>query len=248
MGVSDLIEKADILAQLQRDILPLQGYKPLPTGNRMNISLGPVNSSFPNSSFPLGAIHEFQSQSNEEAAASTGFVAGLLSHLMRDGGACFWISRTRRIFPPALKTFGIEPERIIFVHSDRANDLLWVMEEGLKCRGLSAVVGEIPELSFTASRRLQLAVEQSRVTGFMIRQHHRQLKPIASVCRWRISPLPTELEEGMPGVGFPRWNVELEKVRNGKTGKWQMEWAEGQFNIIHPSHQATIVALKTKVG
>jgi protein ImuA len=36
----------------------------------------------------------------------------------------------------------------------------------------------------------------------------------------------------MPGVGFPRWNVNLLKVRNGKPGSWEIEWAENQFQEI----------------
>ena len=31
-------------------------------------------------------------------------------------------------------------------------------------------------------------------------------------------PLRCELEDGMPGVGVPRWNVELLKISNGKPG------------------------------
>jgi protein ImuA len=241
-------ERADILARLQKEILPLQGYKPMPGGNRTNIDLGAANAAFPNACFPLGAVHEFQSQSPEQTAASAGFVAAMISHLAKNGEAIFWISRVRRIFPPALKSFGIEPDRVIFINAGNDNDLLWVMEEGLKCKGLAAVVGEIAEISFTASRRLQLAVEQSRVTGFLIRQHHRLIKPIASVCRWRISHLPSEFEDGMPGVGFPRWNVALEKVRNGKPGEWQMEWSEGRFNLMDMPVPAIERELNIKVG
>ena len=36
----------------------------------------------------------------------------------------------------------------------------------------------------------------------------------------------------MPGVGFPRWNVELLKVRNGKPCTWELEWSEGQFKTV----------------
>jgi protein ImuA len=35
----------------------------------------------------------------------------------------------------------------------------------------------------------------------------------------------------LPGVGFPKWNVELLKVRNGKPGSWQVEWAAGKFRL-----------------
>jgi protein ImuA len=37
----------------------------------------------------------------------------------------------------------------------------------------------------------------------------------------------------MPGVGFPRWSVELIKVRNGKTGSWQVEWMGRKFRHVN---------------
>ena len=103
------------------------------------------------------------------------------------------------------------------------------MEEALKCEGLVAVIAEMPEINFTASRRLQLAVEQSRVTGFIIRCNPRSLNITACVTRWKIISLPSMLPEDMPGVGFPRWNVELLKVRNGRPGTWNIEWKAGRF-------------------
>ena len=106
------------------------------------------------------------------------------------------------------------------------------MEEALKCDSLSAVVGDMKELSFTNSRRLQLAVERSQVTGFILRNNPRNLNTTACVSRWKITPLPGESAEDLPGVGFPRWNVELLKVRNGKPGSWQIEFAGGRFRLI----------------
>ena len=106
------------------------------------------------------------------------------------------------------------------------------MEEALKCTGIAAVIGDMQELSFTNSRRLQLAVEQSQVTGFVFRRNPRHLDTTACVTRWKISSLPSELKEGMPGVGFPRWNVELLKVRNGRPGKWQIECVAGSFRQV----------------
>ena len=108
------------------------------------------------------------------------------------------------------------------------------MEEALKCEGLAAVIGEIKELSFTDSRRLQLAVEQSQVTGFVLRNNPRSVNTTACITRWKISSLHSELSSGMPGVGFPRWNVDLVKVRNGKPGNWQIEWVAGKFRHITP--------------
>src|SRR6266705_2992833 len=156
--------KADIIARLRRDLLPLQGFKPV-SGTNENVGLGQINHSFPNASFPIGAIHEFISAAKEDSTATAGFIAAVLGKLMKNGGASLWIGSSHTVFPPALKFFDVDPEKIIFIDLRREKDVMWAMEEALKCDGLVAVVVEMPELSFTASRRFQLAVEQSRVTG-----------------------------------------------------------------------------------
>ena len=109
------------------------------------------------------------------------------------------------------------------------------MEEALKCKGLSAVIGEMPELSFTTSRRLQLAVEQSQVTGFILRNNPKNINTTACVTRWKISSLPSQLAGGMPGVGFPRWNVALLKVRNGYPANWDIELFAGRMKLVTTS-------------
>jgi protein ImuA len=231
--------KADIIAQLQKDILPLQGYKPVAGSNGFDAGLGFIKNAFPNATFPLGAIHEFFCSGPEDISASEGFISGILSNIMKKGGISVWIG-PGMVFPPALKAFGIEPDNIIFVTLQKEKEVLWAMEEALKCEGLASVIAETPELSFTASRRFQLAVERSRVTGFVIRRNPKNLAT-ACITRWKITPLPTEAQDGLPGIGFPRWNVELLKVRNGTPGKWQLEWAGGRFR-----HAYKLVAINSE--
>jgi protein ImuA len=224
--------RKNIAAQLQKDILQLEGYKPLSAMQKPIEGLEIIESSFPDNIFPTGAIHEFLSFYPEHAAASAGFIGGLLDVLMKQGGICLWVSSTRRLFPAALKMFGLEPDKIVFVDAQRDKDVLWATEEGLKCKGISAVVAEVRELTFMQSRRLQLAVETSKVTGFILRTDLGRLCTTACVSRWQITPMPSMLEEGMPGVGYPRWQVELQKVRNGKPGKWIVEWSANKFTVI----------------
>ncbi len=236
--------KADIIARLRRDILPLQGFKTILNNTDVDAGLGPMKNAFPNHTFPLGAVHEFICSSLEEAAVTHGFINGLLAPLMQKGGACMWIGNSQNIFPPALKSFGIAPDRIIFIEVQKEKEILWTIEEALKCEGLAAVIGEIKELSFTASRRLQLAVEQSRVTGFIVRHNSRNLNTTACLTRWKISSLPSELEDNMPGVGFPRWKVDLQKIRNGQPGSWQIEFVEGRFRHVYKT--VSLPALQKK--
>lgn len=224
--------KPDIIAQLQRDILPLQGLKKIHGNMDMHIGLGPIKNAFPNNEFPLGAIHEFISTNEENMAASKLFISTIVAALMKDGSASIWIGNTKNIFPPALASFGIAPEKMIFISLKKEKEILWAMEEALKCEGLAAVIAETKELNFTASRRLQLAVEQSRVTGFLLRHNPASFSTTACVTRWLIAPIPGQLKDGMPGVGFPRWKVELLKVRNGKPGSWQVECIASKLKVI----------------
>lgn len=221
-------EKATIISQLQKDILLLQGFKPA-NGDGVDIGLGPITEAFPNATFPLGAIHEFLSGGHEMAAASSGFIAGLLAPLMGSGGTSLWISASRKLLPPALISFGIQPDRFIFIDLQNEKHVLWAMEEALKCGALTSVVGEMREISFTASRRLQLAVEQSQVTGFILRNNPKNLNTTACVSRWKITPLPSASVDELPGVGFPQWKVELLRIRNGKAGSWEIQWQGGRF-------------------
>jgi protein ImuA len=221
--------KKDIINQLQKNILLWQGFAPPPAGMAKGIGLGPLESAFPNGVFPKGTIHEMICPTPEQAAATGGFMAGILASLMQQGGACLWISTFRKLFPPSLMAFNVEPDRVVFIDVQREKDVLWAMEEALKCGGLAAVIAEVREISFAQSRRLQLAVESSKVTGFLLRSDPRKLGTTTCVARWQITSLPSEPEDELPGVGFPRWQVDLLRVRNGNPGSWKLEWADGGF-------------------
>ena len=221
-------KKVDIVAALQSDILRMQGHKPA-NGTALDFGLGPIVEAFPDRTFPLGAVHEFMSDGMENATATSGFIAGLLAPLMNSGGTCLWISSARTLFPPALRGFGLQPERLIFVDLHKERDVIRAMDDALKCGALVAVVGEMQDITFATSRRLQLAVEQSRVTGFVLRRNSVAIKTTACVSRWKITSLPSISIDDLPGIGFPQWRVELLRIRNGKCGSWNVKWMQGRF-------------------
>ena len=224
--------KQEIISKLRQDMIRWEGFRPSLPGTNNDLGLGPVATALPDGIFPTGAIHEFISNSPEGTAACGGFIAGLVQKLLSNGGACLWISYTRRIYPPALKLFGVDPDRVIFIDVPVQKDVLWVTEEALKCEGVATVICETKDLSFTESQRLQLAVEKSHVTGFILRKDVKKANTTACVTRWQIRPARSQLRTGMPGVGYPRWQVELLKVRNGRPGSWIVEWKKQNFQTV----------------
>lgn len=241
-----LASPTHIIEQLRKEILSLQGFASTAREQDLCTGLGPINDAFPNHNFPLTAVHEFIAAASEDRASTCGFIAGILSTIMRRRGVVLWIGSKLQVFPHAFRSFGIDPDKIIFIAPEKEKDVLWTIEESLKCEGLSAVVGEVYGLSFDVSRRLQLAVERSHITGFII---NRNIKSVANTCvsRWKVSSLPSEDFDKMPGVGFPRWNIELLKVRNGRTGRWQVEWISGKFRFISKT-KAIDIGERRKTG
>jgi protein ImuA len=242
--------RSDIVKQLSHDILELQGFKQTGAAQE-RLSLGNIDRAFPHGKFPLGAVHEFLSSGSEESAATSGFIAALLGSLMEQNGLSLWISQSRKLFPSALPYFGLQPDKFIFVDLPSKIHALWACEEALKCSALTAVVAELSDLDFTFSRRLQLAVEQSRVTGFIIRHHQKKLSTTAAVSRWKIIPLPSYTVDKLPGVGFPQWKVELLRVRNGMPGAWTAVWTCNSLmirDIPSSSHLDVSAEVRQKAG
>jgi protein ImuA len=219
--------KQELIKSLKHEMLQIQGVNY--SKESVRLGLGPLESAFPNAIFPTAALHEFIIAEPEHAAACGGFLAGILNVLMKHKGTCIWISRSRKLFPAALKAFGLQPERVIFIDLESEREVLWVMEEALKCKELVAVVAEVKEITFSQSRRLQLALENSKVTGFVLRTDAERISTTTCVARWKISPIESEQVEGLPGVGFPRWNIELLRVKNGIPGTYQLSWIDGKF-------------------
>lgn len=156
-------------------------------------------------------------------AAATAFV---LACLPRDKKApVLWVQdrasrlENGRVYGPALK--GVTLLRVEVSH---ARDVLWAMEEGAACAGLSAVVGEVhgapPVLDFTATKRLAMRAEASGVPVWLIRSGEAEGLSAARE-RWRIGALPSEMHpHNAAAPGAPVWEAELFRARGRSPGTW----------------------------
>lgn len=159
-------------------------------------------------------------------AAATGFV---LSCLPDTGGPVMWVQdhmsrrENGRLYGAALAQFGFKG-KVLWVDVSNPRDVLWAMEEGAGCAGLSAVVGEIhgaPEvLSFTATKRLALRAEASGVPLWLIRSgDHGALS--AARERWRVASLPSRVHPyNVQAPGDALWEAELFRARGRAPGTW----------------------------
>jgi protein ImuA len=149
-----------------------------------------------------------------------------------------WCLPRPDLYGPGLAAHGLDPGRVVMVWAPHDAEILWAMEEGLRAPGIVAVVGEVGALPAVASRRLQLAAERSGATAFLLRRWRdggqaacERALPNAAVTRWRIAALPSRPFRDEPGVGPPRWRVELLRCRSGEPACWEMEVPDATDNV-----------------
>lgn len=144
---------------------------------------------------------------------------------------------------------GLPPDlqrRLIHVAAATPEDALFALEEGLKCRDVACVIGEIAgnprALSFTASRRLSLTAERHGVALWLVRL---DADPDLSSARmrWRVkasASLPPRWNPAAPGAAT--WHAELFRARRHLPGEWKLSDANGSLNVCHDPEPAAAAA------
>ncbi len=196
-----------IPSPLREQVARLAGT-PLPASARIvPTGLPALDAALPWNGLPQGAVHEI---SNPDAAdgAATSFALLMLSRLLAasPGKAALWATCRDDLFAPGLHGVGVDPGRLVLARCRTATEVLAALEDGLRCPGLVAAAGEIAELDFTISRRLQLAAAASGVTLLLLRPN--LVAASAAFTRWRI--------ESRPGA----CSISLVRCRGGQPGQW----------------------------
>lgn len=176
-----------------------------------------IDARLPGGGLATGTTHEIAGGGSDvtTGAVSALFSAGIAARIP---GPVVWCLSRSDLFAPALVQVGLDMNRVIFVESDNEEGVVECAEEALRYAGVAVVVAEIVRLPMVASRRFQLAAEQSGATGLIIRRWRRQQEatdfgnPTASASRWRVSALPSE-PLPVPGVGRHRWLLEVMRIR-----------------------------------
>ena len=138
---------------------------------------------------------------------------------VQDPGA---LGRSGRPYRPGLPP-GLR-RRLIHVAAKSPEDALFALEEGLRCRELAFVIGEIAgnpkALSFTASRRLSLAAERYGVPLWLVRiDAARDLS--SARMRWQVHSAASPPPRWNPQApGKASWRAELFRARNHPPGEW----------------------------
>jgi protein ImuA len=193
-----------------------------------------------------GALHEIAAPGEAHLAAATGFALALASsaqHLL-------WIAEDMALtesgapYGPGLDLFTLKPERLLTAAVANKRDLLWAMEEALRCRALSAVIGELRPgaLDAVAVRRLSLAAAEGGTLALLLRAQPARDASTAAT-RWIVGAAPSAPDAGQE-IEFPapRFAAHLIRNRRGPLGSWILEWRDTDERFILATHAQPVAA------
>lgn len=207
----------------------------------LSLGIPEIDGALPGGGLRAGCVHEI---GGDEAA--TGFCAVLLARAARAPGPLLWLARGDDLYLPGLVRYGIEPGRLLLASGLlRRPDMLWAMEEALRCRALRGVVAEVDTLDRTASRRLMLTAEGSGVPGLVLwseagRRGTGRVRVPTAESRWRITTVP--------GAGMTRWRVEVLHCRGGKPGCWAVGWDDDGWRVLPFAGPAPSAGVRGRVA
>ncbi|MBV0892781.1 damage-inducible protein [Paracoccus sp. Z118] len=229
------------IAALRAHIARIEGEGG-PAGGALPFGIPQLDRRLAGGGLALGCLHEVAGGGNGaiDGAAAACFAAGIAARL---SGPVLWCVVHQDLFAPGLEQAGLPPDRVIHVEAGDDKAVLACMEEGLRHGGLGAVVGEVPKLPMTASRRLHLAAREGGTIGLALRRWRRQAEasdfgqPTAAMTRWRVSVLPSS-PLPVPGLGRERWLVELIRARAGESLDIELEACDGTGHLGLPADLA----------
>jgi protein ImuA len=146
------------------------------------------------------------------------------------------LRRTGRPYRPGLpKSLR---HRLVHVAARTAEDALFALEEGLRCRELAFVIGEITgnprALDMTASRRLGLAAEKHGVPFWLVRLDAKRDLSSARQ-RWAVRSAASPEPRWNPAApGTPSWQADLFRARRHPPGTWLLR-DDGMLVAERPS-------------
>lgn len=167
-------------------------------------------------------------------AAVTAFV---LACLPRSKAPVLWVQdRMSRQENGRLYGAALAGVTLLRVEVSHPRDVLWAMEEGAACAGLSAVVGEVhgapPVLDFTATKRLAMRAEASGVPVWLIRSGAAEGLSAARE-RWRVGSHPSQVHpHNAQAPGSAVWEAELFRARGRAPGIWVVTHEQGNTNRL----------------
>jgi protein ImuA len=129
------------------------------------------------------------------------------------------VDARRQLYPPALQALGVPLDRVIALHPSNHADLVWGVDQALRCSAVGAVIAEIHSLEDRIARRWQLATEQGGGLGILVREaYSARTQPSWSDVQWQVAPRRFSQSSSI-GADARWFDMKLTRCHGGRVGE-----------------------------
>jgi hypothetical protein len=154
----------------------------------------------------------------------------ILSRCLDGRGAWVIVDPLRESYVPALSGWGIHPSRTLLLRPATLQETCWVIEQCLRCPGVSVTWAYIDKrLPTTVHRRWKMAAEVGGGVGLLFRPDEARREPVWADLRLRVTPL-----SGGQGDAR-RIKIDVLYRRGGLGGSaqvWEIDHAAGDVRLV----------------
>jgi len=229
--------RAAVVDELRRLLPRLESAAALSrlAARALPFDLAPLDAHLPQGGLTAGALHEVAPQQPGDTPAAFGFLAALLARFAPSTRPVLLVAAAP-VFAEhgcphghGLAHLGLDPARLILVETRNDKQALWAMEEALRSKVPAAIGGAAARLDLKASQRLQLAAAEAGLPLLLLRPPVHD-DASAAATRWRIGAAEAARDRfGL--IERTRWNVRLERCRNGRPGDWLVEFDHAAYRF-----------------
>ncbi len=187
-----------------------------------------------------------------------------------DGGAIVVFDPQHQFYPPAAAAIGINLDNLIVLKSSSSksspgcsfeneeldSDLLWSIDQALRCPAVAAVWGSLGRIGERWFRRFQLSAESSGCLGLFVQPIAQIRQPSWADVQWLVSNAETggRRSEGIhsafhtPHSALQKTRLQLTRCRGTQTGKSVNLWINNITGNVQSARRDHERLAKTGLG
>ena len=187
--VSD-VRRETMIQELRTDLRQMQRGLRLEAREKHSVSTGivPLDDILPDRGLCPGTLSEWIAA---EAGSGATTLAMQAAGRVQNAGPLIIVDSRLSFYAPAFRAVGVCADKAILIRPKSRADVLWALEQSLRCPGIGAVLCPIDRLKTQEFRRLQLAAEAGTAVGILIRPPAATRQPGWADVRLLVRPAPS---------------------------------------------------------
>ncbi len=217
----------DLIRRLQRDINRVETGQRADADETISSGCQAIDRLLPGQGYPRGCLVQWLSG----GGLGADYLALLAAReACRDGGALVVVDPWNQFYPPAAAAAGIELGNLIVLRNhapgrssgdasrSEDRDLLWSVDQALRCSAVGAVWGPLPAIDERWFRRFQLSAESSGCLGLFLQSLDQARQPSWAEVQW-LTGVSRQPRPASSSRAVHHLRLQLTRCRGTQTGK-----------------------------